>query len=126
MVAAIAALSVCSSAHTAEHERHPEPVVLAPGYADLEFVPPPAGSYGLPSLGMAATGAVLDAQGDEHTLHEYFGGKIVVLSFIFTTCSDINGCPLATFVLKKVQDRLGKSPGLKKRARLVSNRLCAL
>ena len=114
------ALSICCSATAAQHDRHPEPVVLAPGYADLEFVPPPAGSYQLPSLGPAASGAVLDEQGERHALHDYFGDKVVVMSFIFTTCSDVNGCPLATHVFRKVQERLAESSRLKRRARLVS------
>ena len=28
------------------------------------------------------------------------GDKIVVLSFTYTGCSVVNGCPLATFVMK--------------------------
>jgi len=120
--AAIAALSIsiCAGTYGAEHNQHPEPVVLAPGYADLAFVPPRAGSYELPSLGPAADGAVLDAQGARASLHDYFGDKVVVMSFIFTTCGDVNGCPLATHVFSKVQDRLAELPHLKQRVRLVS------
>ena len=113
-------LSICGAISAAEHDRHSEPVVLAPGYADLEFVPPPAGSYELPPLGKAAGGAVLDARGAQQALHAYFGDKIVVMSFIFTTCSDVNGCPLATHVFRKVQNRLLELPQLKQQVRLVS------
>ena len=56
----------------------------------------------------------------EQTLHGYFGDKVVVMSFIFTSCSDVNGCPLATHVFSKVQDRLAQSPQLKQHVRLVS------
>ncbi|MCZ6642290.1 MAG: SCO family protein [Gammaproteobacteria bacterium] len=118
--AALAALAISGATHAAEHNRHSEPVVLAPGYADLAFVPPPAGSYELPSLGPAADGAVLDTQGAQAMLHDYFGDKVVVLSFIFTTCGDVNGCPLATHVFSKVQDRLIELPQLKQRVRLLS------
>jgi cytochrome c peroxidase len=104
---------------TAEHA-HRAPVVLAPGYADLEFTPPIAGSYSLPPLGTAADGVVLDTDGNPHRIHDFLGDKIVLLSFIFTTCSDVNGCPLATYVLKGVQDRLMKSSDLKDDVRLIS------
>lgn len=99
---------------------HPAPVVLAPGYADLEFVPPKPGSYQLPVLGRAADGPVLDAGGRSRSLHELFARKIVVLSFIYTSCSDVNGCPLATHVLKGLQGRVEQDPALRDVVRLVS------
>ena len=96
------------------------PVILAPGYADLAFVPPDPGSYALPALGEAANGPVVDTQGRPRELYEYLGDKITVLSFIFTRCSDVNGCPLASFVLKGVQDRLLELPELRDQVRLIS------
>ena len=101
------------------HE-HPKPVVLAPGYSDLEFEPPPAGSYDLPVLGAAADGLVLDSKGDAQQLHELLGDKIVVLSFIYTSCSDVNGCPLATHVLRGLQERVALDDQLSSRVRLLS------
>jgi cytochrome c peroxidase len=53
-------------------------------------------------------------------LHDYFGDKVVVLSFIYTTCNDVNGCPLATFVFKSVQDSVLKDPALSDEVRLLS------
>ena len=50
----------------------------------------------------------------------YVGGKPTVLSFIFTTCDDVNGCPLATYVMRSVQDALQADPATADRARLVS------
>jgi cytochrome c peroxidase len=99
---------------------HPRPVVLAPGYADLEFEPPAAGEYALPALGSAADGAVIDVTGKPHRLHEFLGDKIVVLSFIYTTCSDVNGCPLATHVLRGLQNHIAGSDDLRDQVRLVS------
>lgn len=103
----------------ASHE-HPAPAVLAPGYSDLEFRPPAPGSYALPPLGEAADGQVLDSSGRAHSLHQLLGDKIAVLSFIYTRCSDVNGCPLATFVLKGVQERVRRDPALADRVRLLS------
>ena len=99
---------------------HPQPQVLAPGYGPLEFEPPLPGSYALPPLGVAADGDVLDSRGRAVKLRELLDGRITVLSFIYTTCSDINGCPLATHVLRGVQDRLLDAPSLDGEVRLIS------
>ena len=99
---------------------HAKPQVLAPGYGPLQFEPPLPGSYALPPLGVAADGDLLDSRGRATKLHELLDGRIAVLSFIYTTCSDINGCPLATHVLRGVQDRLLDAPGLSGHVRLIS------
>ena len=94
--------------------------ILAPGYGTLEFSAPEPGSYSLPILGSAADGKVLDAEGNALTLHSLMGDKIVLLSFIYSTCSDVNGCPLATAVLHKIKNRLKKDPGVAEKLRLVT------
>jgi cytochrome c peroxidase len=96
------------------------PQVLAPGYGALSFSPPEPGTYQLPSLGFAADGDVLDTGGKAVTLHSLMGDKIVLLSFIYSTCSDVNGCPLATAVLHKIKSRLKKEPALADRLRLIT------
>ena len=57
-------------------------MVLAPGYEDLQFEPPSAGSYQLPSMGEAADGLILTTSGNAGRLHDYLGDKATVLSFI--------------------------------------------
>ncbi len=94
--------------------------ILAPGYGNLEFPAPEPGSYTLPVLGSAADGKVLDTQGNVLTLHSLMGDKVVLLSFIYSTCSDVNGCPLATAVLHKIKNRLKKEPELAEKLRLVT------
>ncbi len=94
--------------------------ILAPGYGTLEFSAPEPGSYSLPVLGSAADGKVLDTQGNALTLHSLMGDKVVLLSFIYSTCSDVNGCPLATAVLHKIKNRLKKEPELAEKLRLVT------
>jgi cytochrome c peroxidase len=103
----------------ASHQ-HAAPVVLAPGYADLDFAPPPVGGYALPPLGEVADARVVDAQGVIGRLHEMLGDKVVVLSFIYTRCNDVNGCPLATHVLGKLQGAITSAPDLQGKVRLVS------
>jgi cytochrome c peroxidase len=95
-------------------------VVLAPGYFDLEYPAPTPGTYALPPLRIAADGPLLDEHGSLHHLYDYLGDRVVLLSFIYTTCSDVNGCPLASFVLKRVQDRALAIPELRDRLRIVS------
>jgi len=94
--------------------------ILAPGYGILEFSAPEPGSYTLPVLGSAADGKVLDTQGNALTLHSLMGDKVVLLSFIYSTCSDVNGCPLATAVLHKIKNRLKKEPELAEKLRLLT------
>ena len=94
--------------------------VLAPGYGALQYEPPAAGSYQLPPLGTAVDGRVIDDSGAPLTLYQLLGDKFVLLGFIYTHCSDVNGCPLATFVMKKVQDRLHQDAEQGPRLRLIS------
>ena len=115
-------LAVCATplhAATGDHD-HARPEVLAPGYADLEYVPPEPGNYALPPLGPAGDGPVLDSGGRLARVHDFLGDKIVVLSFIYTRCNDVNGCPLASHVLRGVQNRLLETPDLSEEVRLLS------
>ena len=109
----------------AELKQSAQPPLLAPGYSDLKFTAPIPGSYKLPILGQASDGNVLDSDGRETTLHKLMSDtaspdKIVLLSFIYATCSDINGCPLATAVFHKIKTRLEKEPELASHLRLIT------
>jgi len=84
------------------------------------FTLPPAGSYTLPPLGLAGDGAVLDNQDQAHRLHDFMHDKPVLLSFIYATCSDAKGCPLATRVLHTVSRRLQQEAGLTHRVRILT------
>jgi len=70
--------------------------------ADHDFDAPVPGTYSLPVLGEAGDGAVIDSTGVARTLHDVHGGKIVLLSFIYTRCPDEKGCPLAWSALYDV------------------------
>ena len=102
------------------HEKPAQPQVLAPGYSALKFPPPAAGTYSLPALGKAADGKLLEPDGSPTTLHSLYDDKTAVLSFIYTSCPDVNGCPLATFVLSQIQDRLAASSRLVDQVRLIT------
>lgn len=121
MLAAILTAAPAAPAHTG-HDQPPTPAAqaLAPGYGNLGFEVPAAGTYDLPSLGPAADGMVLDEQGRPHRLHDLLKGKTILLSFIYTSCNDVNGCPLATWVLGRVQAPILSHPALRDRVRLLS------
>jgi cytochrome c peroxidase len=113
-----AVLILTSLASHAEVEEKPQ--VLAPGYGSLQYDPPMAGSYYLPSLGAAGDGKILTASGQPLRLHSLLGDKLVLMGFIYTHCPDVNGCPLASFVMGKVQSRLAADEQLGPQVRLIS------
>lgn len=93
---------------------------LAPGYSPLKFKIPRAGSYDLPVISFAADGEVLTTDNQKRYLFDFMGKKITLLSFIYSTCSDVNGCPLATQVFHKINRRLQKEPELAGKLRLLT------
>jgi cytochrome c peroxidase len=112
--------TLAASQQQTHHKPSTTPQILAPGYSALRFPAPVAGSYSLPSLGKAANGALLDSQSTRTMLHDLYDNKTIVLSFVYTTCPDVNGCPLATFVLSQVQRLLSKDAQLTQDVRLVT------
>ncbi|MEJ2456493.1 MAG: cytochrome c peroxidase [Candidatus Thiodiazotropha sp.] len=93
---------------------------LAPGYGELGYAPPPVGSYQLPPLGQAADGEVLDSEGRSQRLHRLFGDRYVLLAFIYSRCSDLDGCPLSSFVFYKIKAAMKHDPALAHGLKLVS------
>ncbi|MCG6864399.1 MAG: SCO family protein [Thiogranum sp.] len=98
----------------------PPLVPLAPGYGELGYTLPAPGTYRLPPLGPAHDGAILKPDGEPGRLADFFGDKYVLLSFIYSTCSDVNGCPLATAVLARVKKVLDEDPAIGDNLRLIS------
>lgn len=92
----------------------------APGWGDLSYEAPAPGTYMLPPIMPAADGIVLQTDYSTVSLHELMAGKFVLLSFIFTRCSDENGCPLANAVLYKIQSRLNGRPDLANEVAMLS------
>jgi cytochrome c peroxidase len=109
-----------SSFAGSEQPKGRQGVYLAPGWGKLSFEAPPAGSYQLPIVDMAQGGKVLNTDGDEVDLADLIENKISILSFIYRTCDDVNGCPLSTMVLNKVGDKLSDEPLLKYKLRLIT------
>ena len=113
-------LALAPFSEIAAEEAVDEPAILAPGWTELAFEPPAAGSYQLPSIGEAGDGVVVDSRTGPTTLHSLMGDKVVVMSFIYSSCSDANGCPLATHVLADLKNRLLQSSNAGQGIRFIS------
>ncbi|MEM7360391.1 MAG: SCO family protein [Pseudomonadota bacterium] len=95
-------------------------VFLAPGWGKLSFEAPAPATYELPAIRKATGGKVLDASGESLDLDSLLGDKIAILSFIYRTCDDVNGCPLSTMVSYKVAEKLQEKPEFADQLRLLT------
>jgi cytochrome oxidase Cu insertion factor (SCO1/SenC/PrrC family) len=86
----------------------------------LEFVPPAAGSYRLEHIMPAPRGTVLDTDDRPKPLGRFTTGKVTVLSFMYTSCSDVWGCPFAYQVMQELKKSLDRETGLLPHLRFVS------
>lgn len=86
----------------------------------MEFEPPKPGSYELFHIMTAANGKVLDINNRSKNLSQFTGGKVTLLSFIYSSCADPNGCPYAYVVFHNLKNRLEREPKLHGKVRLVS------
>ena len=94
--------------------------VLFPRTEEFDFEAPEPGTYELPTIKMAGDGKVLDIEGRPTTLHDEYKGKISLLSFIYTRCSDTHGCPLATALLFDIFDVSERSRQLAENTKLIT------
>jgi protein SCO1 len=102
IVVAVVAACLAASAGVG-HEVAPLP--------PLAFDPPPPGTYTLHRIMTAPDGEVLDLDGRARRLSHFTRGRITLLGFIYTTCVDPDGCPLAYRVFETVRQSLEERPG---------------
>ena len=121
-IAAVRALVVLAAALASQavpaHDSQPE--ILAPGWGILNYVAPAPGTYRLPPIMHAADGPVLREDATPAHLFDLMGDRLVLLSFVYTRCTDVNGCPLAKAVFHLVRSRLKERPDLAGATRLIS------
>jgi protein SCO1 len=86
----------------------------------LDFEPPAPGTYTLHRIMAAPDGQVLGLDGRPQRLARFTRGRITLLGFIYTTCVDPDGCPLAYRVFDTVHDAVAAVPALRDRVRLVT------
>ena len=85
-----------------------KPKILYPTLENSDFLPPKVGTYNLPKIKRAGNGSIIDRNERSHNLSDLLKDKVTLLSFIYTTCSDQQGCPLATSVLKQVASKINE------------------
>lgn len=118
-------LASVTSASFAEEEiaagdREQQVQLLAPGYGELNYEAPKAGSYKLPAFDVAKDARVLNADGEYVSYHDLFKGKYTFLSFIYTRCTDVNGCPLSHLVFNRIQSEGAEIPEVAANIQLIN------
>lgn len=86
----------------------------------LDFEPPAPGTYTLHRIMAAPDGEVLGVDGRPQSLARFTHDRITLLGFIYTTCVDPEGCPLAYRVFESVKQAIVATPSLRDRVRLVT------
>ena len=86
----------------------------------LEYEPPAPGSYVLHRIMPAPEGRVVGLSGRTAPLSHYTRGAITLLGFIYTTCVDPDGCPLAYRVFDALGEAIQARPQLHGKVRFVT------
>src|SRR5574337_542525 len=89
------------------------------GVFSPKFTPPAAGTYDLPVIARVPPVILIDAAGRRVNTASLMHGKVSVVSFIYTACTDRLGCPLAGLALRELQTLLRRE-GLQDQAVLLS------
>ena len=94
---------------------------LAIGWRDnLGYELPLPGTYSLYNIREAGDGKIIEENGKNNSLHKLMDGKITLMSFIYSNCTDTNGCPLATSVFFKIQEKLKENPKMLSKIKMIS------
>ena len=86
----------------------------------LDFTPPAPGSYQLQHIMPVPEGTVLDVDGAAKSLRTFTRDKVTLLSFIYTSCSDPEGCPRAYQTFDELKKHIVARPEFTDKIRFVS------
>src|SRR6266540_4138677 len=86
----------------------------------MDFVLPEPGTYALQRIMRAPDGPVLTVDGRLDTLSRFTRERITLLGFIYTSCTDPQGCPLAFRVFDRLKEEIRGTPALKDEVQLVT------
>ena len=114
---ALTSVLAMACAQPDSHEQEARAHAPPPG---LEYEPPPPGTYSLPSIQPAVDGTVVDADGTERQLFDYMGDKQVLLSFVYTNCTNARGCPRATAIFQMLEHELAAESDVADHVRLIT------
>jgi cytochrome c peroxidase len=85
-----------------------------------EYTPPAPGSYELPVIKTLSDHPLIGRDGEQTSLFALKKDRIAVVAFIYTTCSEVTGCPLSQSVLQRVDRVLAEDANLGAKVVLVS------
>jgi cytochrome oxidase Cu insertion factor (SCO1/SenC/PrrC family) len=88
--------------------------------AEPDFIPPAPGTYTLHRIMAAPEGRVLGIDGRPQPLSRYTRDRITLLGFIYTTCTDPEGCPLAYRVFDALNEAIAATPSLHGKVQFVT------
>ena len=88
--------------------------------AEPDFIPPAPGTYTLHRIMPVPEGRVLGIDGRQQPLSRYTRDQITLLGFIYTTCTDPEGCPLAYRVFDSLKKAITATPTLHGKVRFVT------
>ncbi|HEX4597678.1 MAG TPA: SCO family protein [Burkholderiaceae bacterium] len=86
----------------------------------MQFVAPPAGTYALQHIQASPDAPLLDSSAQPCRLSDLTHGKITLLTFFYTHCTDPLGCPFALGLMSGLRERIGAEPDLRRNVRFVS------
>jgi protein SCO1 len=86
----------------------------------MDFVLPEPGTYELQRIMRAPDGPVLTVEGRLDKLSRFTRDRITLLGFIYTSCTDPQGCPLAYQVFDRLKEEIQATPALKDKVQLVT------
>ena len=90
---------------------------LAP---QMHFVPTPAGTYELQRIQQCPDAVVFNTSAGARRLSAYTRGKVTLLTFFYTYCTDPWGCPFAYQTMKGLRERIAADASVRSRVRFVS------
>jgi cytochrome c peroxidase len=85
-----------------------------------EYTPPPPGSYALPAIDTVSDHPVVDAGGAPTSLFALTRDRLAIVAFIYTTCTDAQGCPISLAVLHGLDRAIAADPTLAHQLRLIT------
>lgn len=111
---------VATDLRTAGAHRIPElEETYIQGVFSPNFTPPAAGTYDLPVIARVPPVVLIGAAGRRVNTASLMRGRVTVVSFIYTACTDRLGCPLAGMALRELQAQL-RDESLQDRTMLLS------
>ena len=113
MVISVVAALLCLGAPAGHAERVDDPPAM-------DFVLPEPGTYQLQRIMRAPDGPVLTVDGRLDKLSRFTRERITLLGFIYTSCTDPQGCPMAYRVFDRLKDEIRATPALKDQVQLVT------